>query len=855
MKLKKTILLLIFALTIAMIMPEGVSHSRSTAVEAATAAPAFTAKNMTVFVGNGEKISLANSKNIKKTTWTVTGADKDCIKLSAKKKGSVKITGKTAGEATLKAKVIYMSGGKKKSKTLKCAVRVRYDIPATEYERAVWYGIADAGMSETDAAAEAITYKDFCAMAGRMIKLYKPSALKGWNKLTKKAPDTVMKREAAFLAMHYLAEAVDLNIINEHTHPYEDFDFCSNASWEDPVFSIDTPVKSNVDPFFEDRHMYSRIDNASFYFVIRRKSCITGFALMEPTDDDWRIKNDLTYKEAVEAIVRLYESDEEIAFAASEKILEKVLETPEAKEILKKADERREAILNTDNTIIKSDTYIQGKTYTGTAYYVSCDGDDDNDGLNETTPIKTIARLKMIELHEGDAVFFERGSVWDECEYLIFDDVERLTFSAYGEGPKPVISGSLGNASGADKWTLYYEGKDGRKIWKYYEKSPEVGVIVFNDGEAYAKRDAPYWDGKKYIDIENCRLGEDYDVKKHLENMRFFPALEYQSEPFDPTSMFIEGIIDKTCTEQFITGDLYLRCDEGNPGELFDDIRRSTPYSFMRGMYDYGTCDNLCFAYSIQTVAGGANRDRGAGTHLLFQNCEAKWMGGGVYHYGEEFPDVFVMGGGFNVNGGFERIINCYTHHCYQEGPSCETFEFLDGMIEDIRFEGNLTEYCVMGNSFTNWDQTLRDTHLFKNVSYKDNMVLFSGFENLYAKKTFMTEQGRSHEYIYGPLTTDSRAFGLVTATYGLNAYVGSFEVSDNLFAFSYGKLIEISTFTEKYSKVFNHNTYAQLPGFAWLSAYSEAEGTWHSRPRMIDPKAAIIDKMGDKKAKIIRFD
>lgn len=69
------------------------------------------------------------------------------------------------------------------------------------------------------------------------------------------------------------------------------------------------------------------------------------------------------------------------------------------------------------------------------------------------------------------------------------------------------------------------------------------------------------------------------------------------------------------------------------------------------------------------------------------------------------------------------------------------------------------------------------------------------------------------------------------------------------------GKLVEISTFTEEYSKVFNHNTYAQLPGFAWLSAYSEAEGTWHSRPRMINPKAAIIDKMGDKRAKIIRFD
>ncbi len=851
---KKNVLVLILILTISLIIPEMRFGLMTTTAEAATV-PAFASKNMIVFVGKDAKLILSNSKNIKKTTWSVTGEDKGCIKLSAKKKGSVKAIGKTTGKAAIKAKVIYMAGSKKKTKTLKCTVKVRYDIPSTEYERAVWYGIADAGTNEEVAATEPISYKDFCAMAGRMIELYKSSALKEWNKLTKKAPDIVMKREAAFLGMHYLAEAVDLNIINDHMHPYDDYDFCINASWEDPVFSIDTPVKSNVDPLFEDRHMYSRIDNASFYFTIRRKSCITGFALLETTNGDWRIKDNLTYKEAAEAIVRLYESDEEIAFATSEKILEMVLETTEAKEILKKADERREAILNTNNKIVKSDKYIQGKTYTGTAYYVSNNGDDNNDGLSEATPIKTINRLKWIELHEGDAVFFERGSVWDECEYLIFDDVERLTFSAYGEGPKPVISGALGNASGADKWTLYYEGKDGRKIWKYYEKSPEVGVIVFNEGESYAKRDAPYWDGKKYIDIKNYRLGEDYDVKKHLENMCFFPALEYKPEPFDPTNMFLEGIIDKTCTEVFVTGELYLRCDEGNPGELFNDIRRSTPYSFMRGMYDYGTCDNLCFAYSIQTIAGGATPERGAGTHLLFQNCEAKWIGGGVYHYGEDFPDVALMGGGFNCAGGFEQIINCYTHHCYQEGPTCESFEYQDGMLEDIRYEGNLTEYCVMGNMFTNWDQTWKDTHLFKNVTYKDNIVLFSGFENLYTKKPFMTEKGRSHEYIYGSLTTDSRAFGLVTATNGLNAYVGSFDVSDNIFAFSYGKLIEISTFTEEYSKVFNHNTYAQLPGFAWLSAYSEAEGTWHSRPRMIDPKAAIIDKMGDKRAKIIRFD
>ncbi|MBQ8402726.1 MAG: hypothetical protein IJX14_12450, partial [Clostridia bacterium] len=35
-----------------------------------------------------------------------------------------------------------------------------------------------------------------------------------------------------------------------------------------------------------------------------------------------------------------------------------------------------DAILNTETEIVRSDTYIPGETYTGTAYYVSADGDD-----------------------------------------------------------------------------------------------------------------------------------------------------------------------------------------------------------------------------------------------------------------------------------------------------------------------------------------------------------------------------------------------------------------------------------------------------------------------------------------------
>ena len=50
---------------------------------------------------------------------------------------------------------------------------------------------------------------------------------------------------------------------------------------------------------------------------------------------------------------------------------------------------RIDEILNTKTEIVQSNTYIPGETYTGTAYYVSNDGDDNNDGLSPETAWQT----------------------------------------------------------------------------------------------------------------------------------------------------------------------------------------------------------------------------------------------------------------------------------------------------------------------------------------------------------------------------------------------------------------------------------------------------------------------------------
>ena len=179
------------------------------------------------------------------------------------------------------------------------------------------------------------------------------------------------------------------------------------------------------------------------------------------------------------------------------------------------AEERKEAILNSPTTIVKADTFIPGETYTGTAYYVSENGSDGNDGLSPETAWKTVKHLRDWDLLQpGDAVFFERGGTYrltDEPLQLF----TQVTYSAYGEGEKPVITLVPEDSARKECWRLWYEGENGEKIWHYYRQVADVGGVVLND-ETYAKRilewPTPYgWLALDidWVDIERC-VAEDF---------------------------------------------------------------------------------------------------------------------------------------------------------------------------------------------------------------------------------------------------------------------------------------------------------------------------------------------------------
>ncbi len=124
-------------------------------------------------------------------------------------------------------------------------------------------------------------------------------------------------------------------------------------------------------------------------------------------------------------------------------------------------------------------------------YYVSNDGSDADDGLSPETAWRTLARVNAQPLAPGDVVRFRRGDSWrGQLIPRSGSEAGPITYTAYGEGPKPLLLGSVSKdtpedwqdegggiwsttppkvtgpelltdpaeASGQPGWTLYTEG-------------------------------------------------------------------------------------------------------------------------------------------------------------------------------------------------------------------------------------------------------------------------------------------------------------------------------------------------------------------------------------------------------------
>ena len=233
-------------------------------------------------------------------------------------------------------------------------------------------------------------------------------------------------------------------------------------------------------------------------------------------------------------------------------------------------------------------------TVAGTTYYVSNGGSDENDGLTERTPWKTLSKVSEADLQFGDCVKLKRGDIFRGTILA----KEGVTYCAWGEGPKPEIRSWDKNLADPALWELYDAEHN---IWHLTERIIDCGTLVFNEGERHAVRMIPTYRDGKFVCRDNESL--EFDMARDMVN-----DLDFFSRCIDPEKMsrypttrngvVIADYPVPTLDNGEVLGDLYLKCDKGNPGEIFYSIEalvRRIGINFTDK--NYVKVDNLCLKY------------------------------------------------------------------------------------------------------------------------------------------------------------------------------------------------------------------------------------------------------------------
>lgn len=398
--------------------------------------------------------------------------------------------------------------------------------------------------------------------------------------------------------------------------------------------------------------------------------------------------------------------------------------SPEEQEWLDLADERRNAILSA-----QSDLSAEAS---GTLYYVSNHGSDQNDGLTPQTAWATPQYALSRSLVPGDAVLLERGGIWTiepsarwGLTSSAMEIPEGVTLGAYGEGAKPVLQGSLEQANETEFWELYFD-QNGIKIWKAAQTVYYCPIIVFDDGASFASPVMPVVDANgQYLSDDSRYTPDDaspFDVTTGLKkDLEFCSLLELTGAD-----------VDTEINNSALTGTLYLRCDSGNPADIYESIALPQAACGLALRTNAAICDVTLRYFTCN----GAVMDGYNGFHSRnVSNCEVGWCGGLLQNYQENGFGTFepyAAGGALQVSSTNVSVTNSYIHDC---GPFTLIVSIHntspDSILnfEDLYFAGNLIEYCGSGVHMGDYAQMdVPGTYGYiKNFVFENNIVTHSG--------------------------------------------------------------------------------------------------------------------------------
>lgn len=394
----------------------------------------------------------------------------------------------------------------------------------------------------------------------------------------------------------------------------------------------------------------------------------------------------------------------------------------ELAEVLELAAKRKNEILNS-----KSEYPTDGTVF----YFDAENGRDDNDGLSPETAKKSLEAVQFLLAKAGDTVLFKRGQHFNGS---MRPGCFGLTFSAYGEGPKPLLSNCI-DASDPKLWTP----TDAENVWMFTPIIPyvkDIGAVVINGGQLW---------GIKIC--ENITTGERCDM--YRQNGRRGENVPHGLLDVWNGRKFVHRECHKFTGYKDIKGDLefwhkysgyerlFLNCPDGNPGEVFDSVHFTMRASAILGNCTDCVFDNLSFKYANfgMSISGSNN--------LLIRNCEFGWIGGSSQFpeaYERRDPnvpfgtDVTRLGNGIEIWGdcnGF-TIDNCYFEQVYDAAVTVQYSRPTadrDYAMQNVRWINNVFDTCHY--CFELW-LSIKDPNGFKremkNIDISGNICLNNGY-------------------------------------------------------------------------------------------------------------------------------
>ena len=334
------------------------------------------------------------------------------------------------------------------------------------------------------------------------------------------------------------------------------------------------------------------------------------------------------------------------------------------------ADAIRNKVLNAKNT-------LQNYKIKGTVYYVSPNGNDDNDGKSPTTAFKSMKApiFSMNVLKPGDAVLFERGGLWRLTSAIKCK--EGITYGSYGTGEKPTFYGSPYNYANKDYW----HPSNRANVWKIAVADTDIGLVVFNHGEIVGI--------KKLNGIITLEKNGDYYFNKNQDT-------------------------------------LYVYCDKGNPGKVFKDIEIGLNKAvFSASNTDDITFDNLRIKYS-----GRFGFDVCGCDNFNVTNCEIGFIGGAIQSGSTR------LGNGIQVWNGVTNhtVENCWIYQIYDAGVTFQgndtyAASYMSDEYKNVTYKNNLFEYCTYSVEFWHGNSEPSVSYAkIENFNMTGNVSRFAGF-------------------------------------------------------------------------------------------------------------------------------